>query len=168
MAHKLLPFVFVLSFMWLNLFSEILIFNNIVVSTNILVTFILELFISGAVSCVFCVIIFWLYRIVLNFSIYSLIVPSMAIKDNLKWYFIIRNVIMGALYLLCFYLPYIYNYLVIADIIITFVVFLLFAKRCAKLYADEVVSPFVFRALMMPLIIYEFAILIFDYMRWLI
>lgn len=166
--HKILPFVFVLSFMWLDLFSELLVFNATVASTDAIVTFITELLISGAISALFCAVIFWCYKLVLNFSLYTLLIPSYAVKDGLKWHFIIRNIIMGGLYFLCIYFPFIYNYLAVADTIIIFAVFMMFSKRCAGLYADRVVSPYVFKALMMPLVVYEFAILLINYAGWII
>lgn len=166
--HKILPFVFVLSFMWLDLFSELLVFNATTISTDITLTFITELLISGALSALFCAVIFWCYKLVLGFSLYTLLIPAFAIKDGLKWHFIIRNIIMGAFYLLCIYFPYIYNYLAVLDAIIIFMVFMMFSKRCVKLYVDKVVAPFAFKALMTPLIIYEFAILLINYAGWLL
>ena len=167
-AHKIVFVVFVLSFMWLNLFSSLLAFNTTSVKTDVLVTFLTELLISGAFSAIFYSIVFWLYRLVLHFSLYSILIPDLAIKDGLKWHFIIRNIIMGALYFLCIYCPYIYNFLPAIDALVIFAVFILFASRCCKLYVDGVVAPFAFRVLLRPLIIYEFAILVIDYMGWLL
>ena len=166
--HKILPFVFVLSFMWLDLFSQLLAFNATTIETDRVVTFITELFIFGALSAIVCAVIFWCYKLVLGFSLYTLLIPAYAIKDGLKWHFIIRNIIMGGLYMLCIYFPFIYIYLAAIDAIIIFVVFMLFARRCARLYSDRLVMPYVFRALMTPLIIYEFALLLINYVGWLI
>ena len=168
LAHKILWVVFVLSFMWLELFSSLLAFNAVSIKTDVYTTFIIELLISGAFSAVLCAALFWIYRLLLHFSLYSLLIPDFAIKDSLKWHFIVRNIVMGALYFLCIYCPYIYNFLPAIDALIIFIVFFLHATRLCRLYVDKIVVPYAFRALLRPLIIYEFAILVINYMGWLL
>jgi len=167
-AHKILFVVFILSFMWLNLYSTLLAYNTISIKADATTTFIVELIISGAFSAVLCAAVFIFYRFVLRFSVYSFLIPDLALKDNLKWYFIIRNIIMGGLYYLCIYFPLIYNYLPAIDVIVIFIVFVLYAMHCCKLYVERVVVPFAFRALLRPLIIYEFVILAINYAGWLL
>ncbi len=157
--HKLLPFVLILSFMWLGFYPALCAFNVYpmgVVTGSVAGSLIVQVILMGLLYWIGFEIIMWVYRFCLGFSIYTFIVPIQAIKDNLKWCFILRNIVMGALYFLCIWYPYIYIYLIIIDAICLFAIFLLFSFVNMKKYVEPVVQPFVFKGLMLPFIVYEF------------
>lgn len=157
--HKLLPVVLILSFMWLGFYQALCAVNlypTELIMGDAVSSIITELVISGLVNWIIFEIAMWIYRFALGFSIYTFIVPSQAIKDNIKWCFILRNIVMGGLYFLCIYFPYISSYLIIIDLICMFLVFVLFALRNTKMYVETIVRPFAFKGLMIPFIVYEF------------
>ncbi len=170
--HKILPFVLIISFMWLGFYQALLAFNAYpleLLTGSISSSFILEIVLTGLIYYIGFEILFWVYRFAIGFSLYSFVVPSQAVKDGLRWWIIVRNLIMGGLYFLCIWLPYIYSYLAIVDLLCLFFVFVMFTLTQLKKYAEPMIYPFVYKSLMLPFIIYEFlnaTVQVVGYLLW--
>lgn len=100
-------------------------------------------------------IIFYIYRWFLGFKIYSFIVPAEKLKIESRVFFIYRNVFYGLFLNLCFLYPYLYTFVELASIVITFIVVLSYANHLNKTYAEPIVGHFVFKCFCYPIFIYE-------------
>ena len=103
------------SFVWLELYPSSLSFvysfeygyGNMFSSANLSVVISSILF-NALMSWASFEILFWIYRYVLSYKIYSFIVPMDSLKAETRLYFIFRNVFLGIVCNLCFLFPYLY------------------------------------------------------------
>ncbi|MBQ7452684.1 MAG: hypothetical protein IJS68_00235 [Clostridia bacterium] len=167
-SHKILPFLFVLSFLWLKFFDELTMFNMDATAGWGWSSFAVELFLYGGFFALVNFCLLFCYRMIITASPHTHLVPDVAIKDNIMWAMIARNLMLGALYFLCFSMPFLYGYMIVADLVITFVAFIVFAIIIIKKYCDVVFAPYLFKALLLPLIIYEFIMVGIDCMGYFI
>lgn len=100
-------------------------------------------------------IIFFLYRWVLGFKIYSFIVPANKLKIETRAFFTYRNVFYGIFVNLCFLFPYLHSYALFFDLVITFIVLIAYANHLNKTYAEPIIGHFVFKCFSYPVFIYE-------------
>ena len=152
----------ILSFVWLEFYSSTLsfvytfetgygdIFSNLNISTALS-----SIFVNGIISWLSFEILFWIYRYVLSFKIYSYIVPMDSLKAETRMYFIFRNVFLGMICNLCFLFPYLYNFEPFFDLLITMIVMVMYAKHLNSFYAESIVGHFVFKNFCYPIFIYE-------------
>jgi len=100
-------------------------------------------------------IIFAIYRWILQFKIYSFIVPTDKLKNESRLYFIYRNIILGIFINLCFFHPYLYIFVPFADIVITMAMVILYTVHLNKTYSEPIVSHFVFKNFCYPIFVFE-------------
>ena len=100
-------------------------------------------------------IIFYLYRWLLGFKIYSFIVPADKMKSESRLFFIYRNVFYGIIVNLCFLFPYLQVYLPFFDLVITLITLISFAAHLNKTYAEPIIGHFVFKCFCYPVFVYE-------------
>lgn len=100
-------------------------------------------------------IVFWVYRWVLSFKIYSFIVPMDSLKAESRLYCIIRNIILGLIYNLCFVMPYLYSFSIFFDLLVTMIVMIFYAKHLNSVYSDSIIGHFVFKCFCYPIFVYE-------------
>ena len=168
--HRLLPLVFFLSCVWVSLFDTVTLTNTdflLGAKGDYFTSLLMEVIIAGAFIWLVFELLLFIYRFSLGFSIYTFIVPSFAIKDNIKWCIVLRNLISGCLYFLCFFSPEIYPLISIIDVVVLFLAFVVFAFFNMKRYVDPVVAPFAFKGLVLPFIIYEFIDVGLSALGWL-
>lgn len=152
----------ILSFVWLSIYPSTTTYvvslnygyGNIFSDVNIF-SVISNVFFEAIISWIGFEILFWIYRYVLSFKIYSFIVPMDSFKAETRLYFIIRNVILGLIYNLCFLFPYLYIYADFFDLFITLTVLIFYAKHLNATYSETVVGHFVFKNFCYPIFIYE-------------
>lgn len=155
-------FFLFLSFCWLSIYpitlgmiSEFTYgFGNLLSSSNIAVIVASILF-DALISWVGFELLFWFYRWILSFKIYSFIVPMESLRAETRLYFIFRNVILGLIYNLCFLFPYLYSYSAFFDLLVTMIVMLFYAKHLNSVYAETIVGHFVFKNFCYPIFVYE-------------
>lgn len=152
----------VLSFVWLSIYPASISFideftygfGNVLTEANLpLLT--ASVFIEAISSWISFEILFWIYRWVLAFKIYSFIVPMDSLKAETRLYFIFRNVFLGIMYNLCFLFPYLFAYSVFFDVVITMVVLVCYARHLNANYAETIVGHFVFKNFCYPIFVYE-------------
>lgn len=161
LSHKLLFWALLLSFGFYSLVDAIGVFNylpNEVTAGSESFTFVINVILYGGISLILCEILLWVYRSVLGFSLYTFIIPAQAVIDGTKWAIVVRNIVMGALNLLSVFVIVLRPLLEIIDTIVIFSVFAVFALKSQKKYVEPIVQPFVFKGLMMPIVIYTFLI----------
>lgn len=165
LSHRFLPICLILSFMVrgatesLDMFNEI---YNPLLSGSAPLTFVLCLLSMSAVLWLVYTLMLWVYRFTLGFSIYSYIVPQQAIKDGTKWAIVGSNLVFGAFSILSIFFNILVPLLNIISLITLFFAFMLFALKSQNKYAEPIVGPFVFKGLMMPIIIYVALVVGFD------
>ena len=151
-----------LSFLWLSIYPTSIGlmdsfhygFGNILSSVNFGIVF-AALLAETLASWITFEILFWIYRWVLSFKIYSFIVPMESLKAETRLYFIYRNVILGVIYNLCFVMPYLFAFSMFFDLIVTMIVLICYAKQLNERYSETIVGHFVFKNFCYPIFIYE-------------
>lgn len=163
-VNKLLIFLLYLSFIWISIypvastlvgnyyFSYGNIFDG---SSMIFSSGLLYLIINALVSWIGFELIFIFYRFVLAFKIYSFVVPQEMLKNDMRTFYIYRNLIYGLFVNLCFFFPYLNSILVLVDVIVTMMAFILFSCHIKKKYSEPIVGHFVFKCFMYPVAFFE-------------
>ena len=152
----------VLSFLWLSIYPTMSSFlgeftygyGNLL-SEGMISIVAVNVFAEAISSWIAFEILFWAYRWILSFKIYSFIVPMDSFKAETRLYFIFRNVFLGIIYNLCFLFPYLFAYSVFFDLVVTMIVLVCFAKHLNANYAETIVGHFVFKNFCYPIFVYE-------------
>lgn len=136
-------------------------YGNLMDSTNPNFSFILSsIFLDALYSIVIFEIVFYIYRFVLAFKIYSFVVPNDMLKVESRMFYFYKNIIYGFLLLLCFEFPFLYIYSELFNLIVTFTMLILYAKRLNKKYSEPVIGHFVFKNFCYPIFVYEAIVLL--------
>ena len=106
--------------------------------------------------------IFYLYRYVLQFKIYTFIVPAERLKTESRTFFIYRNVFYGLFLNLCFLFPYLHIFAPLVSLISTFVMLMLYSIHLNKTYAEPIIGHFVFKNFCFPVFLYQAIVIIID------
>lgn len=164
----------ILSFVWINIYPSVstMVFDfsynygNLFDSSSIIFSSaLINILINAIISWVWIELIFIFYRFILNFKIYSFVVPVDRLKNELRTFFIYRNLILGLFFNICFIFPFIHTLSPILDLIITFTTFICFAFHIKKYYSESIIGHFVFKCFISPIIIYEFLVVIINFVE---
>lgn len=162
-----------LSFVWVGIFPVIsslssgffLSYGNLFnLSSLIFSSGIINVLVSALVSWIGFELIFMVYRFILSFKIYSFILPIDKLKSELRTFFIFRNLILGIIFNICFIFPYLYALSRLFELIVTTIIFILFSLHINKTYSESIVGHFVFKSFVSPLILYEVAVVIINFL----
>lgn len=161
----------ILSFVWTSLFTtassltnllywnfgDLLDFNSVNFGSVLTMVF------AEAISYwIVFEIVFYLYRYVLQFKIYSFIIPKERLKIESRTYFIYRNVFYGLFLNLCFLFPYLYIFAPVVSLIATFATLILYSVHLNKTYAEPIIGHFVFKNFCFPIFVYQAIVLFID------
>ena len=116
---------------------------------------ILSFLLNGFMYFIEFELVFWIYRCILSFKIYSFIVPADKLKVDSRVYFIMRNVIYGVFVNWCFFHPYLYNYVGLIELVVTLVMVIFYVRHLYRTYSEPIVSNFVFKYFCYPIFIFE-------------
>jgi hypothetical protein len=154
LLHKLLPLLLIISFAWVELFSAYSssAFSFYGLSGIDLVTpfseyLITNILIFACVEWLYFEITFYLYKIVIGFSVFSYTIPKELLNNKGRLFMVIRNIIWGALNALLFFVPFIANYLLIIELLLDIGIFLFFVSEVMKETVDVMIKPNVFKIL---------------------
>lgn len=151
---SILPLLVFLSFIWLNLYTSVASVTEIALlqgDTYLVFGIILK----GVLDYFIFEILFYIYRFLIGFSIYSFMIPKNVMKDKFRLWYLIQNVILGFLYNLRFFFPYFTVYLCIFELCFNFLFIFGLYFHLEKSYVEPLVGQFVFKTLAFPVIIYE-------------
>ncbi len=123
---------------------------------------ILMIVIETVVSWIVFELLFFLYRYVLAYNIYSFIVPMERMKSESRMFFVYRNIIYGIFINLCFFLPYLFSWLPFIGLVISFAMMLIYALHINKAYAEPIIGHFVFKCFVYPVFVYEILTIIWQ------
>lgn len=164
----------ILSFVWISLYpvanaltgTFYFSYGNILdVSSSLFSNFIIYTIISAVVSWIGFELIFMLYRFLLAFKIYSFVLSPEKLKNELRLYFIYRNIIYGLFMNLCFIYPYLYSLVTFVDVIVTMTTFICFSTHIKSTYSEPLVGHFVFKCFINPVILYEIFVVTINFLE---
>lgn len=154
-----LPFLLYLSFIWLNLYSALSDLHDVFYVyesyENLTLYLLFSVSVLVLIEYIIFELIFFVYRLFLGFSIYSFLIPKNVLLDKFRLFFIFRNIILGFIFNLRFFFPYINTYLCAIELIMNFIFIIALYFDLKKNYVDTLVAQHAFRMFVIPIIIYE-------------
>lgn len=171
---KLIIFFLILSFVWISIYPVLssltfdFYFNygNVLDFASQMFSSALFYVLSSAIlSWVGVELIFMFYRFILSFKIYSFILPAQKLKDEMRMFFIYRNIIFGLFLNICFIFPYLHSFSVLVDLLVTMISFICFANHISKVYSEPLIGHFVFRCFINPIILYEIIVVTINFLE---
>lgn len=161
---KILPIFVLISFIWLHLYSTTADLNVLNIHStgfkSIEAYSIMSILMSGLFDYLIFELVFFLYKFILGFSIYSFIVPRDILNFRFRFWFIIRNIILGLIFNLRFFYPYIGTYLCVFELTLNMALLIWFYFDIKRDYVEPLVGQFVFKTLSVPFVIYEVIVVI--------
>jgi len=160
-----LPILLLLSFVWLNFYSNYTNLNTMIFiddSTfgSITSYIVFSMLIAAIVDYILFELFFFVYRLFLGFSIYSFMIPKYVMLDKFRIWYIVRNIVLGIIFNLRFLFPYISVYLCVFELILNFLFIICLYYDLKKDYVETLVAQFVFKTLTVPVVLYEIYIVI--------
>jgi len=159
-----LPMLTFISFVWLNLYSTLTEINVVNLDYELfgsVDTYVfLSVLLAGLFDYLIFELLFFIYRLFLGFSIYSFMIPKNVMIDKFRIWYILRNVVLGIIFNLRFFFPYISTYLCVFELILNFGFIICLYFALAKNYVEPLVAQFVFKTLVIPVILYEVYVVI--------
>lgn len=152
------------SFVWLMIYeaessiSSNFYFNDGKVFDLASGNFFLEVIVLFAQALLFWLVfevVFWLYKGIISYKVYAFVIPLERFKADSRLYYALRNFIYGLILNLCFLFPYLYNYSLLFNMVITLGVFMVFVRHIYKNYSEPIVAHFVFKTFSFPIFCYE-------------
>lgn len=157
-------FLLYLSFVWISFYpaatsltgSFMFGFGNLLDAKNSNFSLAIAMVISDAtLSWLMFELLFYIYRYVLTFKIYTFIVPLNSLKIESRIFFIYRNIFYGIFLNLCFLFPYFYAFASFVNLTITMITLIAFSKSLVKNYSEPIIAHFVFKNFCYPIFVYE-------------
>ena len=156
---KILPVFVLLSFIWLHLYSTTADLNVLNIHStgfeSLGIYAIFSILLAGLLDYVVFELVFLAYKFVLGFSVYSFIIPRDILNFRFRFWYIVRNVILGFIFNLRFFYPYITTYLCVFELILNMALLICFYFDIKRDYVEPLVGQFVFKTLSIPFVIYE-------------
>ena len=160
---RLLPVFLCLSFMWLNLYEYVASSNTLGLSVgefSPLALIVSSVLFSGLLAYAMFEILLFIYKFIVGFSVYAFLIPTSVLTDKFRLWFLVRNIILGFVFNLRIFIPYISTYLCIVEMIFNMLFVLVLYFDVAKKYIEPLVRQFVFRIMVSPIFIYEIVVII--------
>lgn len=82
-------------------------------------------------------------------------IPKFVLIDKFRLWYLFRNILLGVIFNLRFFFPYIGTYLCVFELIFNFVFIICLYFDLSKNYVESLVGQFVFKSLAVPVILYE-------------
>lgn len=171
---KGLIFLLILSFVWVSIYpvlsamvsdfyynyGNIFDFSSIIFSNAII-----YVIVSALVSWIGFELIFIVYRFLLVFKIYAFVLPPAKLKNEVRTFFIYRNIIFGLFLNICFIYPFLHVFVTLVDLIVTMITFICFANHIKKTYSEPLVGHFVFKCFITPVVLYEILVVAINFLE---
>ena len=166
--YKLLLFV---SFIWVTLYPTISSmvgsfqfgYGNVLDTASENFSYIVAVvFTNALLSWAEFEILFYIYRYLLAFKVYSFIVPADRLRNESRLFFIYRNIFYGIFVNLSFLYPFLYEIAGLVNLAITLIVLVAYANHLNKEYSEPIVGHFVFKSFCYPIFVYEALFVLFQ------
>lgn len=156
---KFMPVLLLLSFIWLHFYTTMTNANTMTFNMGNLGSLPAYLFfdvlLMGIIDYTVFEILFFIYRFFIGFSIYSFMIPKNVLKDKFRLWYFFRNIILGLVFNLRFFLPFISVYLSIFELMLNFLFIIALYFDLSNEYVEPIVGQFVFKTLAVPVVLYE-------------
>lgn len=154
-----LPVLLFVSFVWLNFYDTLASINSLSVNfvgmDNLALNLVFSVLVAGLIDYVIFEFLFFLYRFCLGFSIYSFMIPKYVLMDKFRFWYLLRNLVLGLIFNLRFFFPFVETYLCIFELVCNFILIICLYFNLQKEYVEPLVGQFVFKTLAFPVVIYE-------------
>ena len=155
--RKLLPFLLVASFMWLGLFegyAEAVL--GISTSTSSFgASLLANLVFVGLVNWLIFEVTFFIYKLILGFSIFSLSIPKYYLNNRARLFMVCRNILLGLIFNICFFVPALSAFEVLITLIVDFIMFAFFVSYVLHDKVHITVKSNVYKSLFTPFIVLQ-------------
>ncbi len=154
--EKLLPYLLIVSYAWLYFFTEVrdISANLFGYDSAYLISLILGLLFLGACEYLILLVVLWIYRTIMAYRPYFYLVSVRTFNSHIKFWIIIKNLILGLLSMLLFYFPYLEAYSEIVEFIFGFLVIVCTYFSLQK-YIDEMFRHMYFKLMVYPWFVYQ-------------
>ena len=156
---KLMPLLLLLSFIWLNFYRTMTNANTLIINMgnfgSLPAYLFFDVLMMGLIDYIIFEVLFFLYRFFIGFSICSFMIPKHVLKDKFRLWYFIRNIILGLVFNLRFFLPFIGTYLCIFELMLNFLFIIALYFDLSVEYVEPIVGQFVFKTLAVPVVLYE-------------
>lgn len=156
---KAIPVLLFLSFIWLNFYSTMTNVNTINFNVghfgNLPVYLLIDVLMVAVIDYLVFELLFFVYRFILGFSIYSFMIPKPVLKDKFRFWYFVRNLVLGFVYNVRFFFPVFTTYLCVFELIMNFIFIICFYFDLSVEYVEPLVGQFVFKTLAVPVVLYE-------------
>ena len=155
LLRKMLPFLLIASFMWLCLYESFsdTAYNMFITSSAFKSSLFVDLIFSGIVNWLIFEVTFYVYKLVLSFSVFSYTIPKMYMNNRARLFMVFRNIALGIILNICFFVPALSAFEPLIVLVVDFVVFALLVKHMLKDRVHITVTSNVYKALFTPFII---------------
>lgn len=167
-------FLLFASFIWTSLYSATIMltgdfylnFGNLLdVQSPNFSSIVMMICTEAMISLLVFELIFYIYRFILQFKIYSFIVPTDRLKNESRMFYVYRNIFYGLFLNICFICPFLYSFSSLISLVTTFIMLLIYANHLNKTYAEPIIGHFVFKNFCYPIFIYQAIILFIDFIE---
>lgn len=155
--HKLLPALLFVSFAVANIYNVIMAANSTAIYTaagGYESLYIILLY--TLIDYIVYRIVFWFYTLILNRSVFAMCIPFIIFKDQFQACYIVKNVILGFVALLCMQAPYLLSYIPVLGLALSLSIIPVIFAIDKKTFIPDLVAHNVFRAYAVPYFIYFF------------
>ena len=151
--RKWFPVLLLVSFIWLGFFEnystmqvelvEYVKYNLLDFDMSTMST--ISVIFSGIIDWLWFEVIFYVFKMLLNFSIYSYTVPKSLMENRARFFMIMRNIFLGLFYNMLFFFPYLVNFTLIVRLVVDFSLFAFFFKSATRETVSIMIAPYVLR-----------------------
>ncbi len=130
-----LPYLLFVSFMWCNVYNVLSGYTaETIIQKNIFIIVLFDLAFYAAIDFALFWLLLWVYKQYLQTKIYFFLVSPKNFEAKLKFWMIVKNLILGALYFILFSCPYLSSYFPVINLVLSFlVVFLTYISLNAEI-----------------------------------
>ena len=156
---RILPVFLLLSFIWLNFYTTMTSMNTVNndfgLFGNLPSYLIFAVLFKGIIDFGIFEILFFVYRFLLGFSLYSFMIPKDVLKIKFRFWFLVRNIILGFVFNIRFIFPYFSIYTCIFEVLMNMLFVIMLYFDLNREYVEPLVGQFVFKTLAVPFVIYQ-------------
>ncbi|MEG1581808.1 MAG: hypothetical protein RR334_01430 [Clostridia bacterium] len=166
--QKIMPYLLILSFAFSGFYNVIFLandtgsFSGIMGTVQTMLDLVVYSLIFGIVSWLFFEFLLMIFHFVSSFNLYIKFIPKTVINTRFRFWFMLRNIVLGIIGLLFMLAPYMFAYIAVITLVLDFVVVFCMYFDLRYKFFDDAIAPFIFNGIMIPLILYE--ILIFAWL----
>ena len=147
--RKWLPFLLLLSFVWLGLFENyagamvevVDYFKYSMMDMGFGSTIFFSMLAYILIDWIWFEIILYFYKMLVGLSVFSYTIPKALLENNARIFMIYRNLILGIFMNLLFFFPYLMNLVIVVEIIVDVLVFAFFFLRVSRETVSIMILP---------------------------